>query len=477
MRGLHQLSDYAAAVLRTIDEVPGAGGAQRAQVTRTHARYWASAPAFVIWGLERSGGGAAVARDTRHCPPAGDRGRSRGRVRSDIMSSRMLRVRFSCGDDAVARIVMAAPKRHNAIDPLWVSEFIEAVDRCASDPRARVVLISAEGPAFSVGGDLLHFTQRADDLAAALTEMVPPFHDALAALAHLPLPVVVAVQGVIAGGALGVACAGDLVVAADDARFATAFDRLALSGDGGSSWWLPQLVGMRRAQQMIIGGRVVDAATALDWGLITEVVPAGDLAACAEALVTRLAAGPTYAYGRMRGLLQAAATTPLRDHLVEEARVIIGCGEMPDAREGVIASTAKRAPRFGGRAKSAVGRTTVESVYAALATGDRAALVELLDPGFTARFAEGMPAGAGLAEGATEAIAHWWAIGAHWAVHAEPQSFVECADGRLLVIGRYRGTRRDGDGSAIDAAFTHLWSAAGGRLIGLEQVTDTARWA
>lgn len=120
----------------------------------------------------------------------------------------------------------------------------------------------------------------------------------------------------------------------------------------------------------------------------------------------------------------------------------------------------------------------VRRAYPALVAGDEATLLELLDPAFVGRLAEGMPEGlGGLREGAEAMIREgWWAVGRAFAVRAEPQEWIPCADGRLLVLGRYRGRHR-GTGGAVDAGFAHLWSARDGRLVELVQLTDTARWA
>ena len=116
------------------------------------------------------------------------------------------------------------------------------------------------------------------------------------------------------------------------------------------------------------------------------------------------------------------------------------------------------------------------AVYAALEVGDAAAIDAALAPGFVGHVAEGMPVGGGRHEGPKAMReAGWWAIGRQFAVLARPEEFVPCADGRLLVVGRYRGTRR-ADGAPVDAAFTHLWTARDGRLVELQQVTDTRRW-
>lgn len=119
----------------------------------------------------------------------------------------------------------------------------------------------------------------------------------------------------------------------------------------------------------------------------------------------------------------------------------------------------------------------VDRLYAALAAGDADALERVLAPDFVAHFADGMPVGGGRHDGAAPARDEgWWAIGRAFSVRAEPAERIRCADGRLLVRGRYRGHRR-ADDAPVDAEFNHLWSARDGRLVELRQLTDTARWA
>jgi 2-(1,2-epoxy-1,2-dihydrophenyl)acetyl-CoA isomerase len=120
----------------------------------------------------------------------------------------------------------------------------------------------------------------------------------------------------------------------------------------------------------------------------------------------------------------------------------------------------------------------VRRLYAALETGDAAAIDELLAPDFDGHLAEGMPLGLGGPKRGAPAMRDegWWAIGRAFAARAVPSEWIPCADGRLLVIGRYRGRSRR-TGRDLDAAFAHLWSAAGGRLMTLRHFTDTARWA
>jgi 2-(1,2-epoxy-1,2-dihydrophenyl)acetyl-CoA isomerase len=121
-------------------------------------------------------------------------------------------------------------------------------------------------------------------------------------------------------------------------------------------------------------------------------------------------------------------------------------------------------------------RDLVERVYAALRAGDKDTLRAVLAPDFVGTIADGMPVAAGTHRGVESAIDDgWWTIGRSYAVFAEPDEYVDTVDGRLLVLGRYRGTAR-ADGHAVDAAFAHVWTWDGERLTNIIQITDTARW-
>lgn len=249
----------------------------------------------------------------------------------------------------VARLRMVWPESRNAIDPLWCAELGAALTKMEGGGSARALLITADGPAFTVGGDMRHFQAQRDRMADELHDMISSYHRSLDRLAALPMPVISAVNGAAAGGGLGLVWCSDVVVAADDAKFATGFAALGLSGDGASTWFLPRLVGLRRAKEMILHNRILSAAEALDWGLIDRVVPLADLPAEAEAVAAALAAGPTVAYGKMRRLLWRSFSVDLDDQLIAELEAITECGATADAREGVIAFVERRPPKFTGR--------------------------------------------------------------------------------------------------------------------------------
>lgn len=251
--------------------------------------------------------------------------------------------------DGLARLRLTRPDRRNAIDMAMAGGIAQRMDQLVAAGDVRAVLIEAEGPAFTVGGDVDHLVGQLDRLSAELDDMITRFHGALARLAELPVPVVTAARGAVAGGGLGLFWCADLAIAGDDLRIATGFARLALSGDGGSSWHLPRLVGLRRAQELLLGGRVLDAAEALDWGLVTRVVPADSLATHALAVARELADGPTYAFGRMKRLLRESGGNTYREQLEAERAAIVDCGATSDGREGLAAFAERRSPRFSGR--------------------------------------------------------------------------------------------------------------------------------
>jgi 2-(1,2-epoxy-1,2-dihydrophenyl)acetyl-CoA isomerase len=251
-------------------------------------------------------------------------------------------------DGTIATLRLVRADARNAIDPGMVQALADAADGVAAADGVRALLIAADGPAFTVGGDLRHFTSRIDDLSVALDEMIEVFHRALLGLAQLDVPIVCAVNGAAAGGGLGLLWPADMVIAAEDAIFATGFARIALSGDGGGSWWLPRLVGLRRARELIVNGRVLSADEALEWGLVSRVVPAAELAGVAAAEAQRLANGPTLAYAEMRRLLHGTFERTLAKGLDAERDAMRRSGATADAREGIPAFVERREPRFGG---------------------------------------------------------------------------------------------------------------------------------
>jgi len=252
-------------------------------------------------------------------------------------------------EGALARLELARPDAAHAIDMQMARELLAAATALDEDPGVRAVLVSASGRMFSAGGDLAHFRAKGDALPAELREMTTYLHAALARLCRLRAPVVAAVNGAVAGAGFGLVCAVDLVVAAASARFTLAYTRVGLTPDGSSSFFLPRLVGPRRALELMLTNRTLGAAEALEWGIVNEVVPDEQLAERAGELARALADGPTAAFAGVKRLVALSASESLEAQLEHESRGIADAARSADAREGMAAFFEKRPPKFQGR--------------------------------------------------------------------------------------------------------------------------------
>jgi 2-(1,2-epoxy-1,2-dihydrophenyl)acetyl-CoA isomerase len=252
--------------------------------------------------------------------------------------------------DGVATVCLNRPEQRNAINARMAHETLVVARRIAADSRVRTVLICGNGPSLTVGGDITEFGDAAPgELGDLLAGMTTSFHEAFRVLSRIDAPIVTAANGAVAGGGLGFVYAADIVVVADDSRFVVAFSALGLSGDGGGTWHLPRLVGPRRAARLYLENRTLDAAEALEWGLVSEVVPAAELRDRAVGLAQQLAAGPTVAFGAMRRLLRQSWTNNLSDHLQAEIDELQLTGNSADAAGAVASFLRKRPPQFVGR--------------------------------------------------------------------------------------------------------------------------------
>lgn len=256
------------------------------------------------------------------------------------------KVRFSL-EDGVATVTLARPEAANALDVATATELYEAAQRC-DDDEVRAVLLRADGPIFCAGGDVKAFGEAGDALPELLARILTPLHGAIARFAQMDAPLVVAIGGTAAGGGLSLACCGDFVLAADTARFTIAYTRIGMTPDGSSSYFLPRRIGMSRTKEMMLRNPLLDAATALEWGLIDRVVPAADLETEAAKLAAELAKGPTLAFGGVKRLLLDSLINDLETQLELEARSICEMGATDDGKEGIRAFLEKRSPRFRG---------------------------------------------------------------------------------------------------------------------------------
>lgn len=205
-------------------------------------------------------------------------------------------------DGRIHRIRLNRAAAGNAIDQSVAEQFATAVDAVVADAEPHIVVLSSQGTQFCVGGDVRAVVAAADP-AAYLHRLASTMHGALTALRRSPHVVVAQVQGAAAGAGLGLVLNADIVVASADAVFLSAYAGVGLTPDCGVSHLLPRIVGPRRATELTLMGRRIDAAEALAWGLITTVVPAERLATAVDETLQRLAAGPAEAQSHTLHLL------------------------------------------------------------------------------------------------------------------------------------------------------------------------------
>lgn len=250
-------------------------------------------------------------------------------------------------DGGLAILRLNRPDKGNAIDENMAADLAEAATQIAERSDVRAVLIAGNGPNFTVGGDLGLFAGTArEQLPNRLRRMIDSYHLAIERLTGIDAPVVAAVRGGAGGGGLGLLYAADIVVAADDARFALGYGALGLTADGGNTWFLPRMVGMRRAQELFLLNRRLTAQEAFEFGLVSRLAPSDAVETEAADLAATLAAGPTRAFGAVRRMLRQSFETGLSDQLDAEKDSIVAAGRSDDAQEGITAFVAKRRPRF-----------------------------------------------------------------------------------------------------------------------------------
>lgn len=250
--------------------------------------------------------------------------------------------------DHVAHITLNRPQAANTLNVEMGMDLMRAALRCEEDRSVRAVLLSGSGAAFCAGGDLKAFHAHLDGLPAHIKEVVTYLHTALSHLTRMNAPVVTAVHGFAAGAGLSLACASDLVVAGESARFTMAYTRAGLTPDGSATHFLPRMVGLNRALDLALTNRTLSAREAMEWGIVSRVVPDAEVHAQAEELAIQLAAGPTRAFGNVKRLMRTGWTETLETQMAYEADSIAEMTRLADGREGVTAFVEKRAPHFTG---------------------------------------------------------------------------------------------------------------------------------
>ena len=251
--------------------------------------------------------------------------------------------------EGLATVTLAQPARGNPFDGDFTQDFKQVALALWETPALRAVLLRAEGPNFSVGGDLKKFHPERERLAPLVRKWTSDLHMGLSRFWQLPVPVVAEVQGFAMGGGVALLAGCDVVVAAESAKIGSAFAHLGFSCDSGSSVTLTARMGAARARRFVLMGEMLTSAQAQQAGLVDEVVPDAELSPTALKLAQQFAAGPTLAYGEVKRLFMRAGAMQLESMLEDEALTLARIAATQDAQEGIAAMVERRKPRFNGR--------------------------------------------------------------------------------------------------------------------------------
>lgn len=251
--------------------------------------------------------------------------------------------------DGVAAITLNRPDKANAMDLEVMETLMRLAIVCDEDPGIRAAVITGAGKFFSAGGDMASFQEAGVKAGALVKEMTTHFHAAISRFSRMNAPIVAAVNGMAAGAGFSLAAACDLSIAAESAQFLSAYTAGARSPDGSSTYFVPRLIGTRRAMELFLTNRRLSAAEAVEWGLINRVVPDAELMAETMELARELANGPTLAFGEVKKLMHLSLSGTLETQMELEARGIAAMSHTEDAKEGAAAFLEKRPPKYEGR--------------------------------------------------------------------------------------------------------------------------------
>jgi 2-(1,2-epoxy-1,2-dihydrophenyl)acetyl-CoA isomerase len=251
--------------------------------------------------------------------------------------------------EQIATITLNRPATYNAVNTLAAREVLDAVTQVDEDPSVRCVVISGVGKAFCAGGDIRGFHDHLPEIGTHLKQLTHLLHGAVSRIARMPKPVIAAVNGVVAGGGMGLLLACDLAYAVETATLTMAYTGIGATPDGSSTFWLPRLVGVRRALELIYTNRVLSAQEALAWGILNGVIAPEHFPDEVYTVARQLAQGPTLAYARTKKLCYTSLNATLETQMEEEACTIADSGKTEDFREGLAAFMQKRTPLFQGR--------------------------------------------------------------------------------------------------------------------------------
>jgi 2-(1,2-epoxy-1,2-dihydrophenyl)acetyl-CoA isomerase len=255
---------------------------------------------------------------------------------------------------SILEIVLNRPDAYNALNLEMMKQLGEALSNAAVDDSILGIILTGKGKAFCAGGDLKWISQQAENAGPVLYQLAPQFHLSIVEIHRMGKPVVAAINGTAAGGGFSLALACDFRVMSQSAILRQAYTSSGLSMDGGGSFALPRLVGLARAMEILAFDEPISASSALEWGLVTKVVPPDQALSEARAMLDSLSKTSLHSFAWSKKLMNDSFNNTLESQLEWERQGISSCAAHPNGQEGIRAFVEKRRPVFpsaGGMTK------------------------------------------------------------------------------------------------------------------------------
>ena len=249
-------------------------------------------------------------------------------------------------NENIRTIVLNRPEKLNSVNLKMATELNQAVNNAANDKSVQCLVITGSGRAFSSGGDVNEmgeYLPKAGDLFYDLTEQI---HSIFSTILRMEKPVINSLNGVVAGGSLGFALAGDYRIASESAKILSAHFKRGFVPAGGATYILPRLIGLGKTQALFFGGKTLNSKEMLEWGLVHEVVSDEQLKQRTMEMAKEIAAGPKTALAETKKLLLESESLSLDEELKREREKNRDSGNSGDSVEGIKAFLEKREPEF-----------------------------------------------------------------------------------------------------------------------------------
>lgn len=246
----------------------------------------------------------------------------------------------------ILQITLNRPDAYNALNLEMMHMLGDSLSNAAADKSIQGILLTGSGKAFCSGGDLKSISQQSEDAASVLHRLAPQFHLSISEIRRMAKPVVAAINGVAAGGGFSLALACDFRIMAQSTILRQAYTSSGLSMDGGGTFALPRLVGLARAMEIMAFDESISSTKALEWGLVTRVVPDDQVITESLSMLTTLTHGALHSFAWSKKLMTDSLNNSLETQLELERQGISDCAAHPNGQEGIQAFLEKRKPNF-----------------------------------------------------------------------------------------------------------------------------------